>query len=166
MFLFFLNSKADPSKYAGLNISGPAKELLEKDPEKFKKLCNGVGSKVNWLPKLGRVGDFICWTLYKLTPNTVWGLNITPSSDLHDVDYAVPNRFASRADALGWKGESDDRLLDNMKIQILRRKSWKWVEKGRLLRAENYHIILTSMGEASFLADKIIEEEDLQPHQD
>jgi len=154
-------------KYEGLYVSGPAQELLDKDPEAFKKLCNGVGSKVNWLPSLGWVGDWICSTIYFFTPNTIWiTLNITPSSDLHDVDYVVPGRFASRKEALEWKEESDERMHDNVKIQILRCNSWKWIERARLIRAGNYYKLLSSMGEKSFLAGKIIEDEVIQPQQD
>ena len=138
--------KIDKSKYDGLLISRPALEIMNTRPLEFKRCCNGVGSTIGFWSKL----------LWYLTPNTVWGLNITCCSDLHDVDYNHPQIFESVEKALQWKEESDNRFYKNLKTHIKRNTKNRWLLYLRLKRARKYYYAVKNFGETSFLADKTI----------
>ena len=133
--------------YRGLLMSEEAKLLLETDYNRFKHYCNGVGSKVGgWWDNL----------VYHLTPNTIWFLNITCCSDIHDVEYSIPKHFKSEDDALIWFDEANLRFYDNLTIHIQRQNSWRWVKKLRMSRAGKYYWLLGEYGWESFIAGKEI----------
>jgi hypothetical protein len=136
----------NPHKYDGLEISPAARELMESDPERFKRCCNGVGSKVGFLAKL----------VYHIIPNTIWFMSIKEAADLHDVDYSVPQTFKTKAEALEYKRQADFRFYMNVVILIKRRGGY--FERWRRRRAFVYYETLRLAGEASFLAGKIIEQ--------
>ena len=93
----------DPRKYDGLLTSKTSIFLLKNDPEQFKKYCNGVGSMVGFWGKL----------TYHFIPNTIWFLDITPSSDLHDVDFSYPNEFRNIYEARIAFDEANLRFYEN-----------------------------------------------------
>lgn len=84
----------DPKKYCNdsysLDMSATTRELLYQDNAEFRKCCNGVGSTG---------GSWWAALLYHITPNTIWGMDITPASDGHDVDYSHPTSIAPLSDA-------------------------------------------------------------------
>lgn len=111
---------------------------MEKDAE---LICNGVGSPTSWT--------------YHLTPNTIWGLDITPSSNIHDFDYTIPTHFNSEESAIRRKYLADTRFYNNMLKQIEDKGGiLKWFRKRR---AKTYYEILLKKGDEAFLADKCVD---------
>lgn len=117
------------------------------DPE-LDAICNGVGSQDSWT--------------YALTPDTVWGLDVTPSSDIHDWMYTKPSSFASDAEALDWKGKADRAFRNNLVRQFELAEAasgfsgWlaRRVSGFRRARAQEYFLILQNFGGASFWSGK------------
>lgn len=140
----------NPEKYKGLIISKEAQALLDNDPKKFASYCNGVGSRVGFWNKL----------LWHFIPNTILFMNVTDCSDLHDVEYSVPDVFESIAAARSHFMAANQRFLINLEIRIKERNSWEWLEDARLDRAAKYFKIVSSeKGWESFIAGKTIKEE-------
>lgn len=141
----------NPKKYEGLEMSDYTKWLLDNEPKLFKQYCNGVGSKSNWFNTF----------LWHLTPNTIWFLNITPASDLHDVGWSFPSIFNTKEDALKYKSVEDMRFLVNV-IKLIERKYNKdnvfsiCLRTMRQRRAILYAEALARWGEKAFLEGKII----------
>lgn len=133
-------------KYLGLAMSDEARKLLGTDPKRWKSYCNGVGSNVGWLGKL----------TYHLIPNTIWFMDITPASDIHDVEYYVPDTFATRAGAIEWKVQADQRFLDNMLALIRAKSGTAFMRILRTRRAIAYYNAVAEIGEDSFLEGKKI----------
>lgn len=125
-----------------LNLEMPAlyEYALFNYPSIVDELANGVGSETNWF--------------YHLTPDTVWGLNINPSSHVHDWDYSIPFEFATYADGLAFFHAANNRFRDNC---------MKLVEDGccllrpfRRRRVEFYFRVLESQGELAFWSNKVL----------
>lgn len=138
----------NPRKYKDLLMPELTKELLELYPKVFRLYCNGVGSKIGFWRTL----------LWHITPNTIWGLDITPASDIHDVGYSYPHIFQSKEQALEYKSARDYELYDNIVILIERDKSWwgKLVKNFRIIRAKTYFELVYFGGDESFMDGKII----------
>lgn len=140
----------NPKKYIGLEINSNSKLLLDSYPKGFRKFCNGVGSKATYINRI----------LWHLIPNTIWGMDITPASDLHDVGYSFPYIFLSKEQALEYKALIDAEFLTNMLILINKKE-----KKGNLVseilaqarrnRAQLYYIAVANVGKDSFLKGKI-----------
>lgn len=135
----------DLRKYRGLEMSEPARELLISSPRAFASLCNGVGSKVGFFKRL----------LWFFTPDTIWGLDITDCSDIHDVGYTVPAWYPSLSAARSaWIAEND-RFLRNLRKRIA--EAGGWLEGWRLNRSKLYHKAVSKEAAfASFLDGKTI----------
>ena len=133
-------------KYDGLDMCEESRTLLMEDLEQFASHCNGVGSRVGWFGKL----------TYHFIPNTIWGLNITPASDIHDVEYSYPKIFVDRECATIFKVETDIRFMDNLKTLINRETEWGWVRRLRLSRAKKYYRAVKNIGKDSFFDGKMI----------
>ena len=137
----------DPRKYEGLQMSEPARQLIKNDPKQFKSYCNGVGSRVGFWNKM----------IYHFIPDFIGLINITPSSDNHDVDFSYPLSFANMAEA--WKAfrEANDRFLANLTIQIERSTYLKWIENFRLKIAHKYFDLVNSQtGWQSFMDGRTV----------
>ena len=133
------------NKYQGLEMSPQAWELLESDPAQFASYCNGVGSPAGgWFRRI----------LYRITPDTIWGMDITPASDIHDVEYTVPQYFCSKFVAENYRHESDMRLRRN--IETLADRGWWILRAKRKARARAYYYIVRRHGEKSFYHGKTI----------
>jgi len=91
-------------RYNGLQMSEVARTLYAQHRDVWDSYCNGVGSKGE---------TYLDYLIYKITPNTIWLLDITPCSDIHDVEYTIPQYFETLKEALKWKEEAD--LLFNFK---------------------------------------------------
>lgn len=134
-------------KYLGLAMSNEALQLLGTSPKRWQSYCNGVGSKVGFWGKL----------TYHLIPNTIWFLDITPASDIHDVEYYVPDTFPTRAAAIEWKVQADQRFLDNMLALIQAHSANAFMRIVRTRRAVAYYNAVREVGENSFLEGKTID---------
>ena len=137
----------NPEKYKGLEMSDAAKNLLYSDPKKFASYCNGVGSRVGFWNKLA----------YHFIPNTIGLVNVTPASDIHDVEYTVPFEFESLALAKKAFDEANMRLYNNLVIIIERHGRDSFFYEMRMWVAKKYYeIVSSSRGETSFYKGKKI----------
>jgi len=130
-------------RYEGLEYSEEFGRILEENPEKLKDICNGVGSKVG-------AGKLI----YHFIPNTIYLLDITPASDIHDFDYTYPDKFDSLTEAYAYKRMADDRFYDNVLKLIDKHSSNPIIKFLRKRRAKEYFFALTEFGLSSFLKGK------------
>lgn len=133
----------NPKKYEGLKISLAAQKLLKENPKLFASYCNGVGSKTGFWATL----------LWHITPNTIWSMNITDCTDLHDVDYSYPAAFKDEEEALAYKKAADERLYRNLLIRI--EQHGGWFENLRKTRALAYFGIVSAAGTDPFLKGKV-----------
>jgi len=139
--------KGDPRKYVGLTMSDAARDLLNSDRKTFKKCCNGVGSKVGFWNKL----------LYHIIPNFIGLINITPASDIHDVEYTVPPTFATMTEARQAWQDANMRFLSNCRRLIEAGTRWHWLREIRYKIATEYYALLGSQSALqSFLAGRTI----------
>lgn len=143
--IFDLKRSIMLSDYEGLLMCAETKYLLLFKPHDFAACCNGVGSQV---------GGFFRRMLYRITPNTIWLLNITLASNIHDVEYTYPDTFSTKEEALKHKEKSDDRFYWNL-LELIHRKGGIF-KKLRERRAFAYYKLLLIAGEFSFLEGKTI----------
>ena len=131
-------------KYVGLQMSKEARWLLEEHPKEFKRNCNGMGSR-------NSVWDRIVW---HLLPNTIWGVNVTPASDIHDVEYSYPTIFRNEKEAAEFKRETDNRFYSNMLTLIWRGP--KFLRNWRIHRVKLYYESVEHFGNDAFNKGKKI----------
>lgn len=124
----------NPEKYRGLEMSDAALKLLESDPKTFASHCNGVGSRVGFWNKLA----------YHFIPNTIWFMDITPASDIHDVEYSVPSEFQFLGLAAKAFDDANLRIYKNIQTLIKRQASNGILYKMRMRRAKLYYYALGS----------------------
>lgn len=103
-----------------------------------EEIANGVGSETN--------------ILYHFTPDTIWGLNINPTSHTHDWMYTFPLYFPSFAAGMAWKHLADDLFRENGERQIA--DAFCLLRPLRRLRLAEYDAALSNFGKAAFWADK------------
>lgn len=101
-------------------------------PEAIAAVAGGCGP--------GGVGDF-------LVPDTMWLLSVKPACSIHDYMYRWGLTEEDRALA-------DEVFFNNMVRIIKAQKSWKWLEKKRLKRAELYYNMVSKYGSAAFWNSK------------
>jgi hypothetical protein len=114
-----------------LDMAASTRELLIRDPKEFASCCNGVGSKAGgWLGNI----------TYHITPNTIWFMDITPASDIHDVEYSHPSSFISDEEAKHCWRAANQRFVDNCRVLAFTRGGplLKW----RLNRIKLYGMAL------------------------
>ncbi len=123
-----------------LLLRGPEDYLLmlQYCPEMVDEVANGVGSETSWT--------------YHLTPDTVYGMNINPTSHPHDWGYTFPLEFKSVADGLAWKRKMDFWFAKNLQTQI--DDGSKILRPLRNSRRTEYIEALKLGGDAAFWADK------------
>jgi len=137
----------NPEKYEGLEISDAAKRLLKSDPEKFASYCNGVGSRIGFWNNLA----------YHFIPNTIWFMDITPASDIHDVEYTVPDSFPFLGLAAQAFEAANLRIYKNIQTLIKRKSNGGILYRMRMRRAELYYYALCSDAAwNSFISGKTI----------
>ena len=136
-----MNIEKVAAEHNRLGLRAPAiyNWMLENRPDLVERTTNGVGSETSWT--------------YHLTPDTVWLLNINPSSHIHDDMYTFPLFFASVADGLAWKRLADHWFDLNVREQI--KDCGGIFEPLRLSRLENlYEPALGAAGSKAFWANK------------
>ena len=134
----------------GLCASSEFWFLKKNKPEVLAPICNGVGSRLSWT--------------YHFIPDTIWGVDITPASDIHDFDYTWPKLFPAELDGLtystgnAYKNHAYRTFLNNM-VRIF---EWHenlpglkgWIHRRlagvRRRRAQTYFEILQKWGGPSF----------------
>ena len=112
-------------------------------PEIVNELANGVGSETAWF--------------YHLIPDTVWLLNINPSSHIHDWDYTLPFYFMTKELGENHFHEANARFLRNCKKQIA---DGSFIfSYPRILRCNMYYKAVESeSGQIAFWSNKILPE--------
>lgn len=136
------------TRYDGLELSPEFVRLATEDPAKLLACCNGVGTQKG----------FWGWLTFHITPNTIWGLDVTPCSDIHDVDCTYPDHFKSKSEALKHLDESNDRFRRNLETYIDMHTRNKFLKYLRMQRAVKYYTTLEVAGEDSFLEGKILDD--------
>lgn len=136
-------------KYVGLWLPDDMLKALAENPQAIVDNCDGVGSHNSWT--------------YEFVPNTIWFLDITPASDIHDWMYTFPKSFKTSDEGLAYKNKSDRVLLNNMVrlFEMAEEKSW-WARRlGSLRRAQakTYYEIVQSFGGPYFWADRTVEDD-------
>lgn len=98
--------------------------------EKRARNCNGCGTE-GWKGAL--------------VPDTIWGLNINPSCNIHDWEYAAGNSYEE-------KEAADFRFLKNMMSQVRRNADATWagwlLKIPRQRRAFTYYQAVTLSDES------------------
>ena len=112
--------------------------MLIEVPEIVDEVTNGVGSETHWT--------------YHITPNTVWGLNINPTSHAHDWMYTFPLVFPTVAAGLAWKLLADRYFKLNGHIQV--DDGFFLLRKPRRARINSYITLLNAGGTEAFWANK------------
>ena len=82
----------------------------------------------------------------KFVPDTLWGLSVKPSCEIHDWTYyyGETNEDKNKADRI---------FLNNMIRQIKDCDSWGMVENLRLRRARTYYNMVSWFGGGAFYAN-------------
>ena len=106
-----------------LFLQAPFSELLE--------ICNGCGAA-------GAKFDFV--------PDTIWGLWVGPTCNLHDFDYHMGRTDQDKA-------EADIRMLANNLRTIEACSTWI-LKPPRRMRALNYYQAVTDFGGPAFWSGK------------
>ena len=137
----------NPEKYRGLEMSEAAASLLKSDPKTFASYCNGVGSRIGFWNNLA----------YHFIPNTIWFMDITPASDIHDVEYSVPDSFSFLGLARQAFDAANLRIYRNIQTLIKRKSTSGILYRLRMNRAELYYYALSSDAAwNAFISGKII----------
>lgn len=123
-----------------LRLQTPPEYLaaLSQRPDIVNAVANGVGSETSWT--------------YHITPDTVWGLNINPTSHIHDWMYTFPLYFPSVAAGLTWKLHADHWFDINGHIQVA--DGICLLRPFRRRRINTYTIILSAGGTEAFWEHK------------
>ena len=100
--------------------------LLHHHPAQYPLVCNGVGSETSWT--------------YHLTPDTIWFLDISPSSGIHDWDFTYPLYFESYQAGMQHFHDANRRFRDNIEKQIA---AANWLLRPvRRARKQEYYFLL------------------------
>lgn len=137
------------SRFDGLKMSDQTHMLLVEDTIVFMNYTNGVGSEVGWF------NSFFRWILPSWVRNKLFGVDITPASDLHDVEYSAKVKFKTIADGEAFKDNADGYFKDNMQYLIKEDKNINSLDSLRFVKSRIYFIAVGYCGSASFWAGKI-----------
>lgn len=136
-------------RFNDLKMSDYAHVLLIEDIAKFMSCTNGVGSEVGWFNRTMR------WLVPRWIRNRLFGVDITPASDGHDVEYSIKIDFKCVADGELFKRTADTNFKENMFIIIKRDKHVNLVNGLRFVKARIYFGAVGYCGSASFWKGKI-----------
>ncbi len=127
-------------KYRGLYVPPDMLEALLTRPYEVDEVCNGVGSKAN----------FVGRATYHLIPDHFLGLDIEPAADVHDWQYSRPTGTIVE------KEEADRTFLNNMLRLIDADDSWwgRTVAPIRRHEAKIYYRAVRDFGGPSFWEGK------------
>ena len=127
------------TKRIGLRMPYSYQLALYNRPELIDQVANGVGSETNMV-------------IYHLTPDTVWGLNINPTSHIHDWMYTFPLIFKTIGDALEHLRLADNWFYLNATAQF--KDAGGWFEWLRMSRLNKYETGLNIGGSEAFWENK------------
>lgn len=131
-----------PEKYHGLSMPDTFKADLKNNIDKIREIVNGMGSPRTW------------W--YATHPDTMYGMDVTPVSDIHDYEYTYPSSpFKSEEEAMAYRDAADQRFRDNL-LKLIDRHSTKvtkeqGIDDKRREMAEDYLRLLRFAGPKTFL---------------
>lgn len=137
------------NRFNDLKMSDQTRLLLIENPAKFMGYTNGVGSEVGWF------NSFMRWIIPSWMRNFLFGVDITPASDLHDVEYSVKIKFKTIADGEVFKNTGDSSFKENMQTLIKRDKNLDSIDSLRFVKARLYFIAVGYFGSNSFWKGKI-----------
>ena len=162
MFIYNLGENAMPTeiqrlsrmkkqyikRFNNLKMSDQAHMLLIEDTARFMGYTNGVGSEVGWFNRTMR------WLIPRWIRNRLFGVDITPASDLHDVEYSIKIKFKTILDGEAFKDNADQNFRRNMIILIKRDKNANTLDDLRFAEARLYYLAVGYCGSASFWKGK------------
>ena len=131
-----------------LEMSLDCKEFLYNNPIVFMKYTNGVGSDVGWFNSLMKR------IIPKFVRNKIFGVDITPASDLHDVEYSLIIVFKSIASGVSFKNRADRAFKRNMDYLIKEDKGLDCFDHLRFAKSKLYLCGVGNFGNASFWSNK------------
>ena len=135
-------------RFDNLEMSLEAKELLYNNPKAHMEYTNGVGSDVGWF------NSFIKWIIPKFIRNKIFGVDITPASGLHDVEYSLVIIFKSLASGISFKNRGDRAFKHNMDYLIKEDKGLDCFDHLRFIESRLYLCGVGNFGTASFWSNK------------
>lgn len=136
-------------RYDNLEMSSECKELLQNNPKAFMEYTNGVGSDVGWF------NSALKWIIPKFIRNKMFGVDITPASDLHDVEYSLVIKFKTILSGVSFKNRADRAFKDNMDYLIKEDKGSDYFDNLRFVKSRLYLCGVGNFGNASFWSNKI-----------
>ena len=136
-------------RFKGLKMSDQAHMLLIENTAKFMSYTNGVGSEVNWW------GRFSRWLIPRWLRNKLFGVDITPASDLHDVEYSIKIKFKTISEGESFKENGDRYFKENMGILIKKDKKINSLDSLRFVKARLYFMAVGYCGSESFWTGKV-----------
>jgi len=141
----------DIHKYDGLLLPPGFTKMASTEAGRklIMECCNGVGSKVGWFNRL----------FYHFIPNTVYFLNVTACSDLHDFGSTYPNHFVNRIEAIKHLKANNLQLRENLETYIDTHTKNEWLLNARLKRAINYYSAVRIAGDKSFFNNKTFDDD-------
>jgi hypothetical protein len=115
---------------------------LQRHPELYQQVANGVGSDTSWT--------------YHIIPDTIWGLDISPSAGIHDWDFTYPLYFEHYNDGMRHFHNSNQRFKGNVFKQI--KAGSLLCRIPRNLRLIEYMLILekSSISHNAFWSNKLL----------
>lgn len=131
-----------PGKYHGLDMPKSFKTDLKSNRERIKSIVNGMGSPKTW------------W--YATHPDSMYGMDVTPVSDIHDYEYTYPGKpFETEEEATEYRDAADERFHGNLKklIDIHSTKVTKaeGIDDKRRAMAADYLRMLRYAGPDTFM---------------
>jgi hypothetical protein len=145
-------STVSEDKYKGFESTPTFQKDLQNNINNIKSIVNGMGSP----------GE----KTYNLIPDEIYGMDLTPISDIHDYDYTYPKRFRSLEEAKAHKAASDMRFYNNLMAQIERTSTPKDKASGIYEKKRKAALVAFKMlkigGMRAFLRNKIIEDNNIK----
>ena len=136
------------NRFDNLKMSDHAHMLLIEDTARFMGYTNGVGSEVGWFNRTMR------WLIPSWIRNGLFGVDITPASDLHDVEYSIKIKFTTIAEGEGFKDKADLNFRRNMITIVKRNNKANTFDSFRFVEARLYYLAVGYCGSASFWKGK------------
>jgi len=135
-------------RFDNLKMSDQAHMLLLESTSVFMSYTNGVGSEVGWFNRIAR------WLVPRWIRNRLFGVDITPASDLHDVEYSIKIIFKTISDGESFKNRGDRSFKENMETLIRRDKHINSIDTLRFVKSKIYFLAVGYCGSASFWKGK------------
>lgn len=141
--------KAYIERFRGLEMSDQVRVMIIENPLQCMEYTNGVGSDV------GIVNSLLKWLIPSWVRNKMFGVDITPASDLHDIEYSVSIEFKTLLDGVVFKDHADRYFSENLQTLIKQDKKLDKLDNLRFLKSRLYFLGVGMFGYNSFWSGKV-----------